>query len=69
VTVLSEASGDKDDPRRMMVIHRTGRTRLVREVFQVKSVTEQSRTVVSYITPDKRYTYEKTEDGETSSEQ
>ena len=62
VTVLSEASDDSEDPRRMLVVHRTGVNRLMREAFEVRTVGQQSRTVVSYITPDKRYTYEKTED-------
>ena len=60
ITILSEASNDKTDRRRLMVVQSSGLKRLVRDAFKVDTVTERSVTAVSYITPQKRYTYLKT---------
>ncbi len=57
IAVLSEASNDKTDPRRMIVVQHATVKRLVREAFDIRMVTEKSETAVNYITPTKRYTY------------
>lgn len=57
IAVLSEATKDKTDPRRMIVVQHATVTRLVREAFDIQMVTEKSETAVNYITPTKRYTY------------
>ena len=57
IAVLSEAADDKADPRRMIVVQHATVKRLVREAFDVRTVTDKSETVVNYITPRKRYTY------------
>ncbi len=57
VAILSEASDDKADPRRMIVVQHATVKRLVREAFDIRMVTEKSETAVNYITPHKRYTY------------
>jgi hypothetical protein len=62
IAVLSEATDDKADPRRMIVLQDTSIKHLVREAFEVKTVSQRRRTVVNYITPDKRYTYDSGEE-------
>ena len=59
VAVFSQAADGRGDPRRMIVVqdHRT--KKLLREAFAVRSVTEKSETVVTYITPTRRYTYQR----------
>lgn len=57
IAVLSEASDDKTDPRRMIVVQDTRLKRLIREAFDVRTITEGSETVVNYIAPERRYTY------------
>ncbi len=59
VALLMEATGRHRDPRRMLVFQDTRRKRLVRGVFEVRSVTELERQVVNYLTPDRRYTFER----------
>jgi hypothetical protein len=59
VAVLSEASDDKADPRRMIVLQDTSLKHLVREAFEVRTVTEASQSVFNYVTPQRRYTYVK----------
>lgn len=55
--VLMQASDDRDDPRRMMVYHDARRVRLARSATAVETVTDHSEQVVTYFTPDRRYTY------------
>ena len=57
LAVLSEASDDKADPRRMIVLQDTSIKRLVREAFEVRTVTQDAQRVFNYITPKRRYTY------------
>ena len=58
IALLSEAADDdKTDPRRMIVVQNTSLKHLVREAFEVHTVTEGSQSVFNYITPQRRYTY------------
>jgi len=59
VAVLTEATGDKADPRRMIVVQDRALTRTAREAFSLRTVTEKRETVVSYLTPGRRYTYQR----------
>jgi hypothetical protein len=59
VAMFSEARGDKADPRRLLVFQRSATRKLRREPFSVVSVDETSRIVFSYVTPARRYTYER----------
>jgi len=59
VAVMTEAAGDRGDRRRMIVVQDSRTKRILREAFSVRSVTEKSETVVSYITPLRRYTYQR----------
>ena len=59
VAVLTEAAGDRSDPRRMIVVQDSRTKTLRREAFAVRSVTTRSETVVSYLTPTRRYTYQR----------
>lgn len=59
VALLMEATGRHRDPRRMLVIQDARRKRLLRDVFEVRSVTQLERQVVNYLTPDRRYTFER----------
>jgi len=57
IALLFEAPDDKSDPRRMIVVQNAGLKRLVREAFEVRTVTESSESVFNYLTPQRRYTY------------
>jgi hypothetical protein len=57
LAILSEAPDDKADPRRMIVLQDTSLKHLVREAFEIRTVTENAQRVFNYITPKKRYTY------------
>ena len=57
VLLLMEATGDKNDPRRLIAFQDVCEKRLVREPFDVRSETERLRQVFNYVTPDGRYTY------------
>ena len=59
VAVMTEAAGGRGDRRRMIVVQDSRTKRILREAFSVRSVTEKSQTVVSYITPESRYTYQR----------
>lgn len=59
VTMLSEARGDKTDPRRMLVFQDVRRKRIVRDAFSVTSVTESMEQIFNYVTPTRRYTYKR----------
>ncbi|HUS91594.1 MAG TPA: hypothetical protein VM695_07065 [Phycisphaerae bacterium] len=59
VAVLTEASGDRTDPRRMIVVQDRRFQQTVREAFRLRTVTEKSETIVSYLTPGRRYTYQR----------
>jgi hypothetical protein len=59
VAVLMESSRDVDDPRRMLSVQDVRRKRVVRDVLETRTVTEHSETLVHYITPQKRYTYQR----------
>ena len=59
VAVLSEATGDRKDPRRMIVVQDARTMRILRRAFAVESVAGKRETVVSYITPARRYTYQR----------
>jgi hypothetical protein len=57
--MFSEDDGDRSDPRRLLVFQHAGRKQLSRKPFSVVSVDEFSRQVFSYITPERRYTYQR----------
>ena len=57
VLLLMEATGDKNDPRRLIAFQDVREKRLVREPFEVRSETERLRQVFNYVTPRGRYTY------------
>ena len=59
VAVLTEAAGDRSDPRRMIVVQDSRAKTLLREAFAVRSITTRSETVVNYLTPTRRYTYQR----------
>ena len=59
VAMLTEAVGDRSDPRRMIVVQDSRVSRIVREAFALKTVKGKSETVVSYLTPNRRYTYQR----------
>jgi hypothetical protein len=59
VAVIMEATRDKKDPRRMIVVQDAREKRIVRGAFAVESVTDKKETTVSYITPARRYTYQR----------
>jgi hypothetical protein len=59
IAVLMESSRDTDDPRRMLSVQDVRRKRVVRDVIETRTVVERSETVVNYITPAKRYTYQR----------
>jgi hypothetical protein len=59
VAVLTQATGEGGDPRRMIVVQDARTRKILRQAFSVESVVEKSRTVVSYITPTRRYTYQR----------
>ena len=62
VKVLMEALGRGGDRRRMIVVQDARTRRIVRTAFAVGTVTESSDTTFSYLTPDRRYTYQRTKD-------
>ncbi|HET6442839.1 MAG TPA: hypothetical protein VFH53_10725 [Phycisphaerae bacterium] len=57
VLLLMEATGDRNDPRRLIAFQDVREKRLVREPFEVRSETERLRQVFNYVTPQGRYTY------------
>ncbi|MBE3069618.1 MAG: hypothetical protein IMZ66_05210 [Planctomycetes bacterium] len=59
VALLMEAKGAKGDPRRMLLYQDVRHKDLVREPFSVRSVVEQTEQVFNYLTPDRRYTYQR----------
>ncbi len=67
VKLFTEADDDPADPRRMLVVQDARHKRLIREAFSIKTVVTASETTVSYITPDRRYTYIRTK-GEAASD-
>ena len=64
VAVLTEATADKTDPRRMIVVQDSRTKKLVRGLFAIERTTEASRTVVNYLTPTRRYTYQRVKGAE-----
>ena len=60
--VLMQASDDSNDPRRVMIYHDVRQVRLERTALGVEEVTDQSKQTVTYLTPDRRYTYLRTKD-------
>lgn len=64
VAVLMESTNDPDDPRRMLSVQDVRRKRVVREALETRTVLEKSETRVHYITPEKRYTYERIKHGQ-----
>lgn len=59
VAVLMESSADRKDPRRVLVVQAVRRRAIVRDVFFIRMVSGGSETAVSYLTPQRRYTYER----------
>jgi len=59
VAMMSEATDDEEDPRRMLVVQDARTKQTVRGLFAVQSVAVQSETTVSYLTPKRRYTYQR----------
>jgi len=57
VLLLMEATGDKNDPRRLIAFQDVREKRLVREPFEVHSETQRLEQVFNYVTPQGRYTY------------
>jgi len=57
VVVLMEATGDKADPRRVLVFQDVRRQRLVRSAFSVEPITLRKEQVFSYLNPQRRWTY------------
>jgi hypothetical protein len=57
VALVMEATGDRDDPRRLMLYQDVRNVKLVREPFSVRTVAERTEQTFHYITPDRRYTY------------
>jgi len=60
IAVVTEVRSDKKDPRRVLVFQDARRKRILRSLFSVESVDEESRQVFNYITPNRRYTYQRT---------
>jgi hypothetical protein len=58
VAMLMETA-DKPDPRRMLLVQNTSRKDLHRDAFSISEVTLHSHTAMSYITPQRIYTYER----------
>ena len=63
-TILMDADLDEGDRRRIIIFQDVREKQLLREPFSLRSVESETRTVFSYITPDKRYTYERIKSGE-----
>jgi len=57
VLLLMEATGDKNDPRRLIAFQDVRENRLVREPFDVRSKTQRLEQIFNYVTPEGRYTY------------
>lgn len=58
VKLLMESEASGGDRRRMIVVQDTETTRLVRTAFAVRTLSEGGRTAVSYLLPQRRYSYE-----------
>lgn len=58
VKLLMESEASGGDRRRMIVVQDTETTRLVRTALAVRTLSEGGRTAVSYLLPQRRYSYE-----------
>ncbi len=56
-TILMEAIGDSEDPRRIMMFQDVRASRIERTAFEIRRVTERSEQTFNYLTPTRRYTY------------
>jgi hypothetical protein len=59
ISVLMDSLRDRKDPRRILVYQQDERTRPVREAFRLRHEILSKRQVFSYVTPARRYTYER----------
>jgi hypothetical protein len=59
VQLKSLDAGDDTDPRRLLVYQQESSTRLDLEPFDVRTVKERTQHIFHYITPRKRYTFER----------
>ncbi|MHC4294672.1 MAG: hypothetical protein ACYSTL_03710, partial [Planctomycetota bacterium] len=59
LAMLSEAAGEIEDPRRLLVFQDVRRNRIARKAFSLEVVEEQSEQVFNYFTPDRHYTYKR----------
>ncbi len=57
VELLMAAGGDREDPRRILAFQDVRQGRLVRDAFQVRTVTDRLEQIFNYVTPQGRYTY------------
>jgi len=64
VALVMEATGGKGDPRRVLHFQDVRRGRIVREPFDIRTVTDREEQIFNYLTPEKRYTFTRTKTGE-----
>jgi len=57
VALLMEATHGKGDPRRLLHFQDVRRGRIVREPFDIRTVTDRKELVFNYLTAEKRYTF------------
>jgi len=62
--VFRGRSNDRADPRRMLLFHDARDVRLARTAFDLRHVTERKQLTVSYLTPTRRYTYQRVKEGQ-----
>lgn len=59
VAVYMEATGGGDDPRRMIVVQDSQNKTRILEPFSVQTLTRRRTTAVNYMTPSRRYTFQR----------